>query len=122
MSSRHSSQLWHALSDGSLNTVGETCSAYQVSLSTLSPSVWWPEPATPHRKVLGKVRWVMRGSSSCSAPGRGGLRRPAKSSSRRGGTRRWRYLASAGAGARRGPRSARDHAPGGGHQPLGVGG
>ena len=48
-------ELLHACPDGSWNTVGDTSSrANQVSLSTLSPSVWWPALATPQRKSAGR--------------------------------------------------------------------
>ena len=49
----------HALPEGSLKIVGETCSRNQVSLVTLSPSFWWPAVATPQRKSAGKDGSVM---------------------------------------------------------------
>src|SRR3954467_11230596 len=50
----HSSQLLHALPDGSRNTVGVTFSRNQVSLVVLSPSFWWPAVETPQRNESGK--------------------------------------------------------------------
>ena len=53
-SDSHSSQPFVALPERSWKIVGVTFSRNQVSLSTLSPSFWWPAVATPQRKSSGK--------------------------------------------------------------------
>nr|BFE70585.1 hypothetical protein GCM10020092_038860 [Actinoplanes digitatis] len=54
-SSRHRCKASQASPDGSRKAVGVTCSANQVSLVSLPPSVWCPEVATPQRKPSGKI-------------------------------------------------------------------
>src|SRR4051794_12706904 len=53
-----------------MNTLGVTSSANQVSLLVLSPSVWWPAPATPQRNPSGKLRSVTRSSKPVPPPAR----------------------------------------------------
>src|SRR6478609_8151687 len=79
MSSRQRFQLSHALPDGSWNTDGVACSANQVSLLSLSPSIWWPAPAAPQRKLAGNVRSVIRAANATGVPT---------------GSNGWRYLVS----------------------------
>src|SRR4051794_7237822 len=67
MSSRQRFQLSHAGPDGSWKTDGFTCSANQVSLLLLPPSIWWPALAAPHRKPAGKLSSVMPSANETDA-------------------------------------------------------